>query len=50
MASEPLYMTFDYVDAKTDGVRSRYYGIIRYEDDKGEDVFVSRTDYLKQEL
>ena len=50
MASESLYMTFDYVDAKTDGVRIRYYGIMRYEDDKGEDVFVSRTDYLKQEI
>lgn len=44
------YMTFDYVDAKTDGVRIRYYGIMRYEDDKGDDVFVSRTDYLKQEI
>lgn len=44
------YMTFDYVDAKTDGVRIRYYGIMRYEDDNGDDVFVSRTDYLKQEI
>jgi len=44
------YMTFDYVDAGSDGVRIRYYGIMRYEDDKGDQVFVSRTDYLKQEI
>jgi hypothetical protein len=44
------YMTFDYIDAKTEGVRIRYYGIMRYEDENGEDVFVSRTDYMKHEI
>jgi hypothetical protein len=44
------YMTFDYIDARTTGVRIRYYGIMRYEDENGEDVFVSRKDYMKQEI
>lgn len=44
------YMTFDYIDAKTEGVRIRHYGIMRYEDDKENDVFVSRTDYMKGEI
>lgn len=44
------YMTFDYVDARTEGVRIRHYGIMRYEDDKENDVFVSRTDYMKGEI
>lgn len=44
------YMTFDYIDARTAGVRIRHYGIMRYEDENGEDVFVSRKDYMKQEI
>ena len=44
------YLTFDYVDARTTGVRIRYFGIMRYEDDKGDDVYVSRIDYMKQEI
>lgn len=44
------YMTFDYIDAGTAGVRIRYFGIMRYEDGNGDDVFVSRTDYMKQEI
>ena len=44
------YMTFDYIDAKTEGVRIRYLGIMRYEDENGDDVFVSRTHYMKGEI
>jgi hypothetical protein len=44
------YMTFDYIDARTEGVRIRYYGIMRYEDENGDQIFVSRTDYIKQEI
>ena len=44
------YLTFDYVDARTTGVRIRYFGIMRYEDDNENDVYVSRTDYMKGEI
>jgi hypothetical protein len=44
------YITFDYIDAGTEGVRIRYYGVMRYEDGNGDEVFVSRTDYMKQEI
>ena len=44
------YMTLDFVDTNNNGIRMRLFGEKTYKDDKGNLLYVSRTDYMKQEI
>ena len=47
---ETDYLTMDFIDSLDTGIRIRLYGKKSYKNSKGKSIYISRTDYMKQEI